>query len=87
MRKRMKPEKTENRMKGDNLVLYIVIIILLAVALLVGASYGYELGVKMCNNYYLSHIKNNCVCYTPMDVYKTERVIPQTMSNLSAYDR
>ena len=73
-------------MNGDNLALYVAIIIFLAVALLVGASYGYELGVKSCNNHYSGYIRNNCMCRAPMDVYKTERFIPQTMLNLSVYD-
>jgi hypothetical protein len=83
----MKSEKIEKqRMKGDNLVLYILIILLIAIALLVGARQGYELGIKMCNNHYSGYIRNNCMCRIPMDVYKTERVIPVTMLNLSVYD-
>ena len=73
-------------MNGDNLALYIVIIILLAVALLVGASYGYELGVKVCNNHYSGYIRNNCMCRAPVNVYETERFIPIDVVNLSAYD-
>jgi len=75
--------KPKNRMRGDNLVLYILIIMLIAIALLVGASYGHEKGVNLCNKYYLNHIKNNCVCYEPLNLYKTERFIPTTMLNLS----
>ena len=75
--------KPKQRMKGDNLVLCILIIIMIAIALLAGASYGYELGIKMCNNHYSGYIRNNCVCRDSVNVYKTERVIPQTMSNLS----
>jgi len=79
----MKQEKTENKMNGDNLALYVAIIIFLAVALLVGASYGYELGVKSCNNHYSGYIRNNCMCYSPLSVYKTERLIPPNMLNFS----
>ena len=80
----MKSER--KRMKGDNLALYILIILLIAVALLVGARQGYELGIKMCNNHYSGYIRNNCVCRDPLNVYQTERFIPQTMLNLSVYD-
>jgi len=75
--------KRKERMKGDNLVLYILMIVLIVLALLVGVRQGFEKGVSSCNNYYLSHIKNNCVCYTPINVYKTERFIPIGMLNLS----
>jgi len=78
--------KPNQRMKGDNLVLCILIIVLLILALLVGVKRGFELGVKVCNNHYSGYIRNNCMCRAPMDVYKTERFIPQTMLNLSVYD-
>ena len=70
-------------MKGDNLVLFILIILLITIALLVGARQGYELGVKMCNNHYSGYIRNNCICRAPINIYETERFIPQSMLNLS----
>jgi len=75
--------KPKNRMKGDNLILYILIIIMIAVALLVGANYGYEFGRKQINKYYSAYLSNYCVCYEPLNLYKTERFIPTTMLNLS----
>ena len=75
--------KRIKRTKGDNIVLFTLIIIILAAALFVGISYGYELGVKKCNKYYFAHIKNNCVCYVSINLYKTERFIPLTLLNLS----
>jgi len=80
----MKSErKIKNRMKGDNIILSILIIIIIAIALLVGASYGYEFGIKKCNNHYSGFILNNCMCYIPVNQYETERFIPLTMLNLS----
>ena len=78
----MKGKKT----KADNLILSILIIILLAVAILSGVSYGYEKGVNFCNKYYYTYINNHCVCYDPINVYQTERFIPipTTVLNLSS---
>ena len=73
----------KRRMRGDNLILSILIIILITLALLVGVSQGYRKGVKMCNSYYSSHISNHCVCYVPVNQYETERFIPITIPNLS----
>ena len=70
-------------MKGDNLVLVILIIIIITIALLVGVRQGYELGVNAVNKYYSAYISNNCICYTPINAYKTERFIPITILNLS----
>ena len=80
--------KQKQRMKGDNLVLYILIIILITIALLVGVGQGYKLGIKKCNEHYSGYIRNNCMCRNPVNIYQTERFIPQTISNLSvsAYD-
>ena len=75
--------KGKKRMKGENLILSILIIMLLAVALFVGISYGYEKGANMCNKYYSAYISNYCVCYEPINIYKTERFIPISMINLS----
>ena len=75
--------KSKERMKGDNLVLFILIIILVALALLVGANQGYEKGVNSCNKYYSAYVNNYCVCYSPISLYKTERFIPMTILNLS----
>ena len=73
----------EIRKKGDNTVLLILVIIILAVALFVGISYGHEKGVILCNKYYSAHINNQCVCYAPVNLYKTERFIPISIINLS----
>ena len=75
--------KSKKRMKGNNTVLLILITILLAIALLVGASYGYELGVKKCNSHYSIYISNNCICFVPVNTYESERFIPTTILNLS----
>ena len=75
--------KRIKRNKGDNMVLFILIVIIIAVALLVGASYGYELGVKKCNSHYSGYIRNNCMCHSSINIYETERFIPITMLNLS----
>lgn len=75
--------KSKKRMKGDNFILCILIVIIIAVALLVGASYGYELGVKKCNNHYSVFIENNCMCFIPVNAYESERFIPTTILNLS----
>ena len=78
--------KTKQRMKGDNLILSILIVILIFLALLVGAEQGFELGIKKSNSYYSTHIRNHCICYIPVNRYKTERVIPLTLLNLSLND-
>ena len=75
--------KQKQRMKGDNLVLSILIIILITIALLIGAGQGYDLGIKKCNKHYSGYIRNNCMCRDPVNVYETERVIPITILNLS----
>ena len=75
--------KSKERMKGDNLVLVILIIILITIALLVGARQGFELGVKICNNHYSVFIRNNCICFVPVNTYESERFIPITILNLS----
>ena len=80
----MKSESVnKNRMKGDKLALYIIMIIIIAIAILVGASYGYELGIKKCNRYYSGFIRNNCYCHVSVNPYQTERFIPTTLLNLS----
>ena len=76
----------KQRMKGDNLVLCILVILLITIALLVGARQGYDLGIKKCNNHYSGYIRNNCMCNNPVNVYETERFIPLTILNLSVYD-
>ena len=78
--------KTKQRMKGDNLALFILIVIIIAIALFCGIDYGYELGIKKSNSYYSTHIRNHCICYIPVNIYKTERVIPLTLLNLSLND-
>ena len=80
--------KQKQRMRGDNLILSILIIIIVAIVLFFGIDYGYEKGVILCNKYYSAYISNYCVCYVPINIYETERFIPQTISNLSvsAYD-
>jgi len=70
-------------MKGDNLVLFIIMIIIIAIAILVGASYGYELGIKKCNKYYSDFIDDNCYCFVNINPYQTERVIPISILNFS----
>lgn len=71
------------RKRGDNLILCILIVILIATALLVGARQGYEKGVILCNKHYSAYITNQCVCYIPVNIYETERFIPTTILNLS----
>ena len=73
----------KKRMKGDNLVLTILIIVIIAVALLAGVSYGYEFRRKKCNAYYSNFIRNNCMCSIPVNSYESERFIPTTVLNLS----
>jgi len=75
--------KSKQRMKGDNLVLCILFLILITIALLVGAGQGYELGIKNCNKHYSAFIQNNCMCYIPVNQYETERFIPIDVLNLS----
>jgi len=77
----MKSEK--NRMKGDNLILCILIVILIAIALLVGARQGYELGIKNCNKHYSAFIQNNCMCFVRIDKYEAERFIPTDVLNIT----
>jgi len=64
--------KMKQRMRGDNLILCILIVILIAVALLVGARQGYELGIKNANIHYSSFIKDNCMCFVPADQYENK---------------
>jgi len=71
------------RKRGNNLILLILIVIIIAIALLVGASYGYEFGIKKCNRHYSNFISNNCMCFVPVNQYETERFIPITILNLS----
>ena len=75
--------KAKQRMRGDNLVLSILIVISIILALLMGARQGFELGIKKSNSYYSTHIRNHCVCYIPIGIYQTERFIPLTILNLS----
>jgi len=75
--------KPKNRMKGDNLVLFIIMIIIIAIAILVGASYGYELGIKKCNKHYTDFIDDNCYCVVDLNPYQTERVVPTSILNSS----
>ncbi len=77
----MKSEKKRN--KGDNLILCILIAILIAIALLVGARQGYELGIKKCNKHYSAFIRNNCMCFVRIDKYETERFIPTDVLNIT----
>jgi len=80
----MKSKKEKKkRMRGDNLILCILIVILITIALLVGARQGYELGIKNCNKHYSAFIRNNCMCYTPIHQYGTERFIPIDVLNIS----
>lgn len=80
----MKLERKKNqRMRGDNLGLCILIILLITIALLVGARQGYELGIKKCNKHYSEFIRNNCMCFVRADLYKTERFIPIDVLNIS----
>ena len=75
--------KPKNRMKGDNLALYIIMIILLILALLVGMGQGFELGIKKCNKHYSNFISDNCYCFVNVNPYQTERVIPISILNFS----
>ena len=75
--------KPKNRMKGDNLVLFIIMIIIIAIAILVGASYGYELGIKKCNKHYSDFIDDKCYCFINVNPYQTERVIPIDVLNFT----
>lgn len=70
-------------MKGDNTILCILIVILITIALLVGARQGYELGIKKCNKHYSAFIQNNCMCYIPVNQYETERFIPIDVLNIT----
>jgi len=64
--------KMKQRMRGNNLVLYILIMILIAIALFVGICYGYELGIKNANIHYSSFIKDNCMCFVPANQYENK---------------
>jgi len=75
--------KPKNRMKGDNLALYIIMIILLILALLVGMGQGFELGIKKCNKHYTDFIDDNCYCVVDLNSYQTERVVPTSILNSS----
>lgn len=74
--------KSRKRMKEDNLVLFILIIMLIAIALLVGASYGYEKGVIACKQYFLEYVNKSCICFDRYESYDFERPIP--ILNLSS---
>jgi len=75
--------KAKQRMRGDNLVLSILIVISIILALLVGAGQGFELGIKKCNKHYSEFIDDKCYCFINVNPYQTERVIPLSMLNLS----
>lgn len=75
--------KSKKRMKGDNIYLSILIVIIITVALLVGVSYGYELGIKKCNKHYSAFIQNNCMCFVPISQYETKRFIPTDVLNIT----
>lgn len=75
--------KSKQRAKGDNLILCILIVILITIALLVGARRGFELGIKNCNSHYSWFIRNNCMCFIPVNQYETERFIPIDVLNLT----
>ena len=79
----LKQMKSKQKMKGDNLILFILIVMLITIALLVGVRQGYEKGVNLSNKYYSAYISNYCVCYEPLNLYETERFIPITILNLS----
>ena len=75
--------KVKQRMRGDNLALYILIIILIILSLLIGVGRGSELGIKKCNKHYSDFIDDNCYCVVDLNPYQTERVVPTSILNSS----
>jgi len=80
----MKSErKTKNRMKGDNTILLILIVMLVAMATFAGISHGYKLGIKNCNIHYDEYIGRYCICLVPQTNYQDEGFIPPSILNLN----
>jgi len=71
----------EKRNKYD----VVMIIVLIAVALLIGAGLGYEKGVNVCKEIYQAYISRMCLCTDGRTAYmNVTRSIPEHLfSNIS----